>query len=104
MFFFQTPPASISGCNYLQSSVEDYPPMTQDMLYCIVLYLAVGVETSAGEYILANVEDKKIDTEEQYNNIRFGDKDTVLSHQIILFSVGKITEEAQEAQVLLMAF
>ena len=57
--------------------------MTQDMLYCIVLYLAVGVGTGAGEYILANVEDKKIDTEEQHNNIRFCDKDTVLSHNIM---------------------
>ena len=76
--------------------------MTQDMLYCIALYLAVGVGTGVGEYILANVEDNKIDTKDQHNNIRFGDKDTLLSHKIILFSVGKITEEAQEAQVLLM--
>ena len=65
--------------------------MTQDMLYCIVLCLAVCVGAGAGEYILANVEDNKIDTKEQHNNIRFGDKDTVLSYKIILFSVGKIT-------------
>ena len=53
--------------------------MTQDMLYCIVLYLAVCVGVGAGKYILANVEDNKIDTKEQHNNIRFGNKDTALS-------------------------
>ena len=67
--------------------------MTQDMLYCIALYLAVGVGSGAGKYILANVEDNKIDTKDQHNNIRFGDKDPVLSHKIILFSVRKITEK-----------
>ena len=69
--------------------------MTQDMLYCIALYLAVGVGSGAGKYILANVEDNKIDTKDQHNNIRFGDKDPVLSHKIILFSVRKITAEKQ---------
>ena len=69
--------------------------MSQDMLYCIALYLAVGVGSGAGKYILANVEDNKIDTKDQHNNIRFGDKDPVLSHKIILFSVRKITAEKQ---------
>ena len=89
--FFQGTPARISGCNYLQSSVQVSPPMAQYMVYCSVLYLAVCTGAGAGEYILATLGDNKIDTEEQHNNIRFGDKDTVLSHKIILFSVGKIT-------------